>query len=141
MSEPILRLIANMEEAYNGGDVSRFLSAFAPDAIVYDPSLPEPVRGRAAIQDWFAKGHSIFPDVKLERVRAFAEGEFASVEYVETGTHKGPFPGPGGSTVPPTGKAYLNREGSVFRVVDGKIVEWRLYWDVLGVMAQLGLTG
>lgn len=141
MSEQVLRVISDMEEGYNRGDISRFLSAFAPEAVVYDPSLPEPIRGRAAIQDWFVKGHSIFPDIKLERVRAFADGEFASVEYVETGTHKGPFPGPGGSMVSPTGKAYRHREGSVFRVVGGKIVEWRLYWDVLGVMAQLGLTG
>ena len=140
MSETILRLIADLEQAFNRGDAARFLGVFAPDAVVYDPSLPEPIKGHVAIREWFTKGHAIFPDMKLERVRAFAEGELASVEYVETGTHKGPFPGPGGSMIPATGRAYRHREGFVFRVVGGKIVEWRLYWDVLGVMAQLGLT-
>lgn len=140
MSE-ILRVIADMEDAYNRGDAARFLRAFASGATVHDPSLPDPIRGTEAIRTWFQKGHEIFPDIRLERVRAFAQGDLASVEYVETGTHRGPFPGPAGAMIPATGKTYRHREGSVFRVVDGKIVEWRLYWDVLGVMAQLGLTG
>lgn len=141
MSETIPRVIADMEEAFNRGDVTRFLGAFSADAVVFDPSLPEPIKGQKAIREWFTKGHEIFPDMKLDRVRAFAAGELATVEYVETGTHKGPFPGPGGSMIPATGKTYRHREGFVFRIAGGKIVELRLYWDVLGVMAQLGLTG
>ncbi len=43
--------------------------------------------------------------------------------------------------VPPTGKRFRHWMASVFRVQDGKIIEWRVYFDVLGVMAQQGLTG
>jgi predicted ester cyclase len=50
------------------------------------------------------------------------------------GTHKGELEG-----MPPTGKTFTSSFFTVFRIVDGKIVEeWEIF-DELGMMMQLGM--
>ncbi len=68
----------------------------------------------------------------------YAGEDFAVVEYVGRGTHEGTFRGPAGE-IPPTGRhvELLFREIHCFR--DGKIFSTRSYFDVAGMMAQLGL--
>lgn len=136
-----LETVSKMEKAYNTRDETGFLEAFAESAVLHDPTMPEPLRGHEAIGDWFRKSFGIFPDLKWERLRAFAEEALVAVEYEESGTHKGPFPGPGDQMVRPTGKQFRHRMACIFQIVDGRITELRVYFDVLGVMAQLGLTG
>ncbi len=134
-------LVRRFEACYNRGDRESLIELLDADVVGYDPSIPEPLRGRNAVISWFEKGHAIFPDLRMEPVRTTCDGELIAVEYVETGTHKGAFPGPGGRKVGPTNKSFSHRMCIVYRVEKSRIVEFRLYWDVLGVMAQLGLGG
>lgn len=137
--EDSVALVRKFEGSYNRNDGKAVVELLAADVVGYDPSIPEPLRGRDAVMSWFRKGHSIFPDLKMEPVRTIADGRLVSVEYVESGTHKGAFPGPGGRMVGPTNKSFSHRLCIIYRLEKRKIAEFRLYWDVLGVMAQLGL--
>lgn len=136
-----VEVVRSMEAAYNRHDEARFLQQLTSNVEGYDPSVPEPLIGHESVAAWFAKARTIFPDLKMEPVRTTAEGEFVAVEYIETGTQKGAIPGPAGHPIGPTNKRFQHRLCIVYRVVRGKIAEFRLYWDVLGVMAQLGLGG
>ncbi len=79
-----------------------------------------------------------FPDFKVTTNRIFGEGEWACLEFVFSGTHKGPYPSPSGRAIPPSGRPLRSSECEVFRVKGGKIVEIHAYWDELGYLQQLG---
>jgi ketosteroid isomerase-like protein len=51
----------------------------------------------------------------------------------------GPIQGPDGNDIPPTGKSFKTDFCTVAHWVDGKIVEENLFYDLVGVMQQLGL--
>lgn len=104
-----LETVRRMEKAYNARDETSFLDAFADSAVLYDPTMPKPLKGHEAIGDWFRKAFGIFPDLEWKSLRALSEEGLVAVEYEESGTHKGPFPGPGGQMVSPTGKQFRHR--------------------------------
>ncbi len=81
-----------------------------------------------------------FPDLHIEKERAFGQGDWVSVELTITGTHKGPLPGPGGETIPATNKPVRFRNSIITKYEGGKIAEEHRYFDQLGLMAQLGLA-
>ena len=127
------------EDAYNRNDKRRFIEQLSESVEGHDPSVPEVLKGREAVEAWFVKARTIFPDLRMQPVRTTAEGETVAVEYIETGTQKGAIPGPGGRPIGPSNKSFRHRLCIVYRLEKEKIAEFRLYWDVLGVMAQLGL--
>ena len=58
-----------------------------------------------------------------------------------TGTMKGPMKGPKGVDIPPTGKSFEVDFCTVARWNDkGEIVEENLFYDVVGMMRQLGIS-
>jgi ketosteroid isomerase-like protein len=63
------------------------------------------------------------------------------VEFVLTGTHTGPFDlGPGRGSVPPTGKQPAVPVYWAMTIRDGKIERVVHYWDMFGLLIQLGLV-
>lgn len=126
-------------EAFNRQDAKAFAALYAPDAVASDPQYSEPLRGREAIrkdiEDFFAS----FPDVQATTSNLLASGDTVACEMELSGTNKGPI-------VTPTGTlAATNRQikmpGSRFIRVNeqGLIVECRRYFDMAGLMRQLGL--
>src|SRR3954454_6347861 len=76
----------------------------------------------ASFPDW----HSTFEEL-------IVEGDRVAERWTGRGTHRGELWG-----IPPTGKR-VEGPGSVFyRIVDGKIVEFRAQFDMMGLMQQLG---
>ena len=60
------------------------------------------------------------------------------MEVEESGTMKGPLHA-GPKEIPPTGKGFKIPSLIICKVVDGRIGEVRIYYGVLGLIAQLGL--
>ena len=133
--------IRALERSYNRGDVKGFLAQLTEDVVCNDPSLPTAIHGHEAVAAWFDKGHMVFPDIRMEPLRTIGGGDDLAVEYVETGTHQGALPGPGGRPIPPTQRSFRHQMCITYRFKKGKVSEFRIYWDILGVMAQLGLGG
>ena len=78
---------------------------------------------RASFPDW----HSTFEEL-------VAEGDRVAERWTGRGTHRGELQG-----IPATGKR-VEVPGSVFyRIVEGKIVEFRGQLDMMSVMQQLGV--
>lgn len=125
-------------EAVNQHDADGFARIYAENTAVYDPQYPEPLRGREAIRNDMEAWLRSFPDAHLEVRSTLRDGDTYAIESVMTGTHQGPILTPSGD-IPPTGKRIEMNFGS-FGKLDGenKVVEERRYYDLAGLLAQLG---
>ena len=81
---------------------------------------------------------SAFPDSKGTITNVFASGDNVTQEITWQGTQTGPLQGPMGS-IPATGKSVTLKSVQVIRVEGGRAKEMRHYFDLLGMMAQLGV--
>lgn len=128
-------------DAFNRHDAAGFAAMYAADAVINDPQYPEPLRGRAAAEADMKSFFAAFPDVRADLSRVFVDGDYWALELVMSGTHNGPMEGPTG-TVPPTGKKMSLPGAMAGRVnAQGEVVEERRYYDLAGLMGQLGLMG
>lgn len=128
--EENLRLTDARMEALNAHDLDRFLDFHAESVIINAPGLPEPMKGGFL---------TAFPDLHLRKERSFGQGDWVCVESTFTGTHKRPLQGPGSQMVPATNRSFRIPDCTVFNLEGGKVTEVHGYFDLLGMMAQLGL--
>ena len=135
-----LRVVDAAFEAINARDWDWMAQLYADSVIEYRPGLPEPSEGSDVALQNLKDFTTAFPDVHVEKVRAFGQGDWVCREGVLTGTHKGPLTGADGKTIPVTNKPIRLQRCNLFRVEDGKITERHLYFDQLGFMTQLGLA-
>jgi steroid delta-isomerase-like uncharacterized protein len=106
----------------------------APDLISHSmfPGLPAGIAGAKASHQFFL---SMFPDNKNVTDDLIAEGDKVVERWTNTGTHTGaPFMG-----VPASGKKYSVTGISIYRIVNGKIVEHWGEFNSVTVFQQLGL--
>lgn len=69
----------------------------------------------------------------------FAEGDYTCSVADFTGTFKGPMKGlDGQQMIQPTNKSFKTEFCTVATWKDGKITEERLFYDLVGVMVQVG---
>lgn len=126
-------------EAFNRHDPAAFADCYAANAVVADPQLQEPLRGTVAstkdIGDWFGA----FPEIEARITRTLFDGTAYAAEWSMSGTHKGSLVLPDGH-VPATGRKLRIAVATVGRLdAKGRIVEEQRYYDLAGVMSQLGL--
>ena len=95
--------------------------------------------GRAQILASQKVWQTAFPDAKGDVTNQIAEGEQVLTEAIFRGTHTGPLAGPNGTTIPATNKKVEMRLAFVDSFKDGKIQRERAYYDLAGMMQQLGL--
>ncbi len=138
--EENLRVIDAKDEAINSRDWDRFDEIFAESSVYKASDMTEALKGVEAIRQRFMGLVNAFSDGKVEKERSFGQGNTVFLEAYWTGTHDGPLPGPGGQVIPATGKSVRVPLGIVFEVEGGKMTETREYWDVLGLLTQLGVT-
>ena len=131
------KLLDTYVERYNNGDLDGVMDLYADDAV---QGMPDGTfKGRAAIRERLAMELAACPDVH-HTVRSFVgRGDFFADEWTFAGTHTGTFVMPDGTEVPPTGKRLEVQGMEVVEVRDGKIVLNTLYYDMMSVVAQMGL--
>lgn len=120
------------EEPWKGdyGVIDRFV---ADRFVGYDPSQPEPVRGRDGLKAFIDMYRSAFRDARITVDASFADGDWVATRWTGRGIHEGELMG-----VAPTGKEVTVTGLSMTRVADGEIVEDWSNWDALGMLIQLG---
>ena len=134
-------LIGAAIAALNAHNLEAWMGFYADDALHYQPSRGEPLRGRAAIrEDYLVATWLPFPDFHFELERVFSEGQWVCVEGTFTGTHEGPLPGSNGEVVEPTHRSVRIPICLVVKVEKGKALEVHEYNDQLGLVTQLGLA-
>jgi steroid delta-isomerase-like uncharacterized protein len=122
-----------IDELWNKGNLDAAEECFTSDFVKHDPS-PEVVRGPEGFKRNIAAVRSAFPDFHVRLIDQVAEGQKVVTLYVTTGTHEGELAG-----IPPTGKWVEVAGMGIDYFSDGKIGEMWEYYDVLGMMQQMGV--
>jgi steroid delta-isomerase-like uncharacterized protein len=121
-----------VKEFWNEGNTATADELMAVDAEIHMPtgevvSLDELKSFAGAWRESFPDWHSTFEEL-------IVEGDRVAERWTGRGTHRGELQG-----IPPTGKR-VEAPGSVFyRIVGGKIVEFRVQLDMMSLMQQLGV--
>jgi predicted SnoaL-like aldol condensation-catalyzing enzyme len=118
-----------VEELLAKGNFQLFDELTSPTYI--DHNLPPgvtPQQGIGAL-------HAGFPDTRFTVEDIIAEGDKVVVRYTITGTHTGNFIG-----FPETGKPIIMTGISIYRIINGKLVESWVQYDQLGLMQQIGVV-
>ncbi len=135
-----LRLVDAAIDAANAHDLDRFVKHYAESVVNYGPGVPEPTKGRTSFRDGAGAYFAAFPDFRFKKERSFGQGDWVCIEFIVTGTHKGPLAAPGGQTIPATNKPIWLRVSQVMKVEAGKFTESHYYFDTLELLSQLGMA-
>jgi len=121
------------EEVEEQGNLDAIDEIFAEDVLTHTP-MGE-FRGAEAIREMYEQESEAFPDSTEAIHDVIAEGDIVAMRLTEHGTHDGEFMG-----IQPTGKEYEIQTMAFLRLEDGKVAEWWIQPDTLGVVQQLGVT-
>lgn len=92
--------------------------------------------GRCELQEDIQMFHAAFPDLEAEISRIMSQDDKVSFVYTLSGTHEGEFEG-----IPPTGQKMSAKGAAIVEVDRGSISEYRIVFDNLGMLEQLGVLG
>lgn len=121
-------------QVWNRGGTEVIDELAAPDLVVSYPLLPEELHGPEAFKQFIVSLYTAFPDIGLRIDDLIAEGDKVVGRWTIWGTHHGDLPG-----LPATGKRAEWSGITIYRIVDGKVVEERGEEDALGALQQLGV--
>jgi steroid delta-isomerase-like uncharacterized protein len=132
MSEENKALVRRfVQEFWNEGNTTAVDELMAIDATIHMPTgeVVNPDGLKSFADMW----RGLFPDWHSTFEELIAEGDKVAERWTGRGTHRGELQG-----IPPTGKR-VEVPGSVFyRIVGGKIVEFRGQLDMMSLMQQIG---
>ncbi|MFF8969950.1 ester cyclase [Streptomyces sp. NPDC014995] len=111
---------------------------FAQDAVAVTPEAGE-LHGRDEIVEYWRQMTDAIPEATYEPVHSFEIGTTAVDEGFFRGRNTGPLQMPDGQTLPATQREVRVRGADFATVVDGQIVSYRLYFDQMEFLEQLGL--
>ncbi|MFF7732317.1 MULTISPECIES: nuclear transport factor 2 family protein [unclassified Streptomyces] len=111
---------------------------YAEDAVAFTPDEGE-LRGRESIVAYWRTMTEAVPGATFEVLHSYEAGDTAIDEGIYRGRNTGPLELPNGETLPPTQKEIRIRGVDIATVRDGRIVDYRLYFDEMDFLGQLGL--
>ena len=132
MSEENKALVRRFnEEFWNEGDTTAVDELMATNAAIHMPTGE--VADPEGLKSFAAMWRESFPDWHSSLEELIAKGDQVAERWTGRGTHQGELQG-----IPATGRR-VEVPGSVFyRIVDGKIVEFRGQLDRMSLMQQIG---
>ena len=119
-------------EMFNSGDWQALDEIMAPDYVDH-VAFHKRQSSRDAFKETFATFRNAFPDSYVTVEDVIAEGSKIVWRWTWRGTHAGVFRG-----VEPSGKQITWTGVIIWRIENGRIVEWWAENDGLGFMRQLG---
>lgn len=135
-------LMKKLDDAWNSQDWDTFSKLHSEDVLVHWPMQP-PTNGIEAHRKEGEYFFNVFPDnhVGNNPYKVLFANEDWTCSIAElTGTHKGPMMGFDGTSIPATNKSFKVDFCTVAHWKDGRIIEENLFYDVMGMMKQLGLV-
>ena len=128
-------VVRRYQDLHNANQLEALDEVMAIDFISHAPQYPGTLAGLAGAKQSHRINLAVFPDFKVEIQDLIAEGDQVVMRFKAGGTHTGvPL-----FDVPPSGRRFDIEGISIFRLVNGKIVEHWAVEDELGIMSQLGL--
>ncbi len=120
--------------AFEAGDFEGGSALFAPDCTNVTPA------GSMAVDEHEQFGRAFkdgLPNARMVIEDAVEAGDAVAIRGRFRGTHTGDLVSPEGS-IPASGRELDMPFADFLRVRDGRIVEHHVYWDQMGMLAQLG---
>jgi predicted ester cyclase len=112
------------------------LERFVGQGVRAHPGTPGSAPDTEGIEELRAAVHRIretFPDLHIEVEQLLAEDDLVAARWTATGTHTGPLAG-----IAATGSAVRWGGTDLYRLVDGRVVEWWRNDDFVWLLHQLG---
>jgi predicted ester cyclase len=122
-------------QVWGTGDLEILDELASPEITVSFPVFPHAIKGIAAFKEMLTRLRSAFGNADIQIEEEIAEGDKVVLRWSFSATHQAEFP-PG---IRPTGKRLKWTGISIYRIVDGKVVEETGEEDYLGILRQLGL--
>ena len=122
-------IVRRFVEAYNNRNLDAFDDLLAPDYFDHTSQV-----GPEGLKQLMNMAFKAFPDFHETIEDIIAEGDKVWVRITYTGTHTGEFMG-----IAPTGKKITTEMVDIFRIVNGKLVEYRDVNNNLDYLKKLGL--
>ena len=130
------RLVDRYVTAWNDKEYSAIPELVSDSVTVHNPTAPAGViHGREELEAFMRGVVAGFPDFHVTILDLLADDDRVMYEAELTMTHEGEFEG-----IPPTGRTVEVREMATCHVADGRIQEYRVYFDQQAVFEQLGLS-
>jgi steroid delta-isomerase-like uncharacterized protein len=138
MSEDSTAVVREDLEAFNAGDWQRMRESLTPGSIYVEPATGRRVEGADSIIEVNEGWKAAFPDAEGTVNSEFACGDRVVTEITWKGTHSGPLELPTGGAIPASGRMFEVPAVQVCRIEDGKLAEVHHYFDMLGLLEQIG---
>ena len=123
-------IVRRFIEAYNKRNLDVFDDLLAPDYFDHTSQV-----GPEGLKQLMNMAFKAFPDFHETIEDIIAEGDKVWVRITFTGTHTGEWMG-----IAPTGKKVTTEMVDIFRIVNGKLVEYRDVNNNLDFLKKLGLV-
>jgi len=139
--EKNMQLMKTLDDAWNSQDWDTFEERHADNVAVFWPAKPDPTMGVNNHKSESIEFFKAFPDNHIANNPYkifFAKDDFTCSVADFTGTFKGSMRGLDGQMMQPTNKPFKTEFCTVATWENGKITEERLFYDVVGIMTQIG---
>ena len=125
--------------AWNRGELDALDEFFADDVAVHDVPTGQTYGNLDEFKGWISGVRQGFPDFTLdeEATSYFAADDRLVSQWVFTGTHDGTLPE---IEVEPTNQPVELAGVTVYEMTDGVVTEAWWYFDMMGLLSQLGLV-
>jgi predicted ester cyclase len=137
-----LELMQTLDDSWNNQDWETFDKRHTHEVVVRWPAQPV-THGSKNHRAEAVQMFKTFPDNHVGNrpyKTLFASGDWTCSIARFTGTMTGPMLGPDGKEIPPTGKSFEVDFCTVAHWDEnGQIIEENLFYDVIGMMKQIGL--
>lgn len=133
----MLDLIKRNLDAFAASDWDAYKATYAPDVIYEEIATARRTTTADDLVELDKGWKAAFPDAKANVKSLYAAGDIAVAEVDWEGTHNGALQTSAG-TVAASNKRVKVGAVLIQRVKDGKIVEVRHYFDMLGLLQQIG---
>ena len=137
MAQDLLDIARQEVESFNQGDWEAFKATYAPDAVYDEPGTQRHVEGADYILEVNRQWKEAFPDAKGTITGEAVSDDAVTLEITWEGTQSGPMESPQGE-IPPSNKRATVKAAQVLRFSDHQIKENHHYFDLMGMMQQLG---
>ena len=121
------------------GDIDSAMSVMHDNCVNHDMGTGQVMEGldenRADMENWT----NTFSNMKVEVLNHVESGDTVVTEMKMSGVNTGDMEMPDGSKIPATGKSIEMNGCQVAKFQDGKIIKATQYYNMMSMMAQLGL--
>ena len=124
-----------IDSLFTRGDADAVDEYLGEGFVWHDPSVGGLSADREGVRTAAALIRAAFPDWHSDLHMLVGESDIVVERFTASGSHQGEFLG-----VAPTGRTVTLRGINIFRITDGRVVEWWSRLDTLGMLSQLGLV-